>query len=307
MDEKNYIISYKYNKCYSYNYNLETFFEFLINQFDFMSSTQPYYLIRKTLFPSIKIDKGYVIENKLIPFYKLLIAEKIEEKTSFMKKLNRIFFINNFQNQSLYFQIMYTLFDNTCENKMVILFETNLLIKKYEEKKTIKLYHDYINYVKSSFYKFLETFCNEKMNEISYIYESIIIYCSQQQIYNYINNIENIMKLYYYNYKWIRLNENTIEVINDETNINTIYSIYKIKKLNNECINFEIQKKLIKNNEINSSYITHFKINPLSNNICWFCCDFPIPFGSSKSAIKNMTSVCKFLIKKIKQSLENNM
>jgi hypothetical protein len=307
MAEKNFIISYKYNKCYSYNFNHEIFFEFLINQFDFMSSTQPYYLIQKTLFPFIKLDKGYIIENKYIPFYKILTAEKIEENTSFKKKLNRIFYIKNFKNQSLYFQILYTLYDNTCENKMVILFETDLLIKKYEEKKTIKLYHDYIKNVKSPFYKFLENFYKVNMNKISYIYESILIYCSQQKIYNYINNIENIMKLYYFNYKWIRLNKNTIEVINHETKINTIYSIYKIKKINNECINIEIKKKLIKNNEINSSYITHFKINPLSNNICWFCCDYPIPFGSSKSAIKNMTSVCKFIIKKIKQNLENNL
>ena len=307
MDEKNYIISYKYNKCYSYNYNLETFFEFLINQFDFMSSTQPYYLIQKTLFPYINIDKGYIIEHKYNPFYKILTAEKIEEKTSFKKRLNRIFHIKNFQNQSLYFQIVYTLFDNTCENKMVILFETNLLIKKYEEKKKIQLYHDYIKNVKYPFYKLLKNFHNEKMNEISYIYESILINCSEERIYNFMSNIENIMKLHYLNYEWIRLNKNTIEVINHETKINTICSIYNIKKINNECINFEIKKKLIKDNEINSSYITHFKINPISNNICWLCCDYPIPFGSSKSEIQNMTSVCKFIIKKIKQNLENNL
>ena len=307
MEEKNYIISYKYNKCYSYKYNLEIFFEFLINQFDYISSTQPYYLIQKTLFPYINIDKGYIIEHKYNPFYKILTAEKIEEKTSFKKRLNRIFHIKNFQNQSLYFQIVYTLFDNTCENKMVILFETNLLIKKYEEKKKIQLYHDYIKNVKYPFYKLLKNFHNEKMNEISYIYESILINCSEERIYNFMSNIENIMKLHYLNYKWIRLNKNTIEVINHETKINTIYSLYNIKKINNECINFEIKKKLIKDNEINSSYITHFKINPISNNICWLCCDYPIPFGSSKSEIQNMTSVCKFIIKKIKQNLENNL
>ena len=178
----------------------------------------------------------------------------------FLKRVNRIYHVQN-NNSLVSYQIIYTFYDNTCENKLISQLETTLLSKVSQRE--IQLYNDFVLITKKTFSHSLKNFYNEKMNEISYIYESILIYCSEQRIYNYMNNIENIMKLYYLNYKWIRLNKNTIEVINHETKINTIYSIYKIKKLNNECINVEIQKKLIKNNEINSSYITHFKINPI--------------------------------------------
>ena len=304
MKENNKIKNRSIFSCYSYNLDLEKFFLYFTNQLYFMSKNKALFSVQGMQNPILNFDTQYFVKFNFYPYYNIIICDKIVENSSFIKRVNRIYHVQNNKNLVSY-QIIYTFYDNTCENKINAQLETTLL--STVSPNAIQLYNEFIAITKNVFTNSLKNFCNKKMNEISYINESIIIYCSQQQIYNYINNIENILKLYYYNYKWIRLNENTIEVINDETKINTIYSIYKIKKLNNECINVEIQKKLIKNNEINSSYITHFKINPLSNNICWFCCDFPIPFGSSKSAIKNMTSVCKFLIKKIKQSLENNM
>ncbi len=290
--------------CYSYNVELEKLFLYFTNQLYFMSKNKALFSVQKIQNPISNFDTQYFVKFNFFPYYRVTICDKIEENSSFIKRVNRIYHLQNKKNLISY-QIIYTFYDNTCESKIITQLETTLLSKVAQSE--IKLYNEFITITKSAFSHSLKNFDKLNMNKISYIYESILIYCSQQKIYNYINNIENIMKLYYFNYKWIRLNKNTIEVINHETKINTICSIYKIKKINNECINIEIKKKLIKNNEINSSYITHFKINPLSNNICWFCCDYPIPFGSSKSAIKNMTSVCKFIIKKIKQNLENNL
>ena len=304
MQENNKIKEKTIFSCCSYNFDLEKFFMYFTNQLYFMSKNRALFSVQKILNPILNFDTQYFVQFNFYPYYSAIIGDKIQENSSFIKRVNRIYHVQN-NNSLVSYQIIYTFYDNTCENKIISQLETTLLSKVSQRE--IQLYNDFVLITKKTFSHSLKNFYNEKMNEISYIYESILIYCSEERIYNFMSNIENIMKLHYLNYEWIRLNKNTIEVINHETKINTICSIYNIKKINNECINFEIKKKLIKDNEINSSYITHFKINPISNNICWLCCDYPIPFGSSKSEIQNMTSVCKFIIKKIKQNLENNL
>jgi len=305
MQENNKKKEKTFFSCFSYNFDLEKFFFYFTNQLYFMSKNKTLFAIEKISYPSLNFDKQYFVQFNFYPFYTAIICDKIEENSSFIKRVNRIYHVQNKENVS--FQIIYTFYDNTCENKINSQIETTLFSKV--SKREFQLYRDFITLTKRTFSHYLKNFYKENGNEVSYLYESIIINNPIKKLYNYLKNIDNILKLYYlsYNYKWKKLNNNTTEVINHETKIKTIFTMHKISKISNECINFEIKKELKKENEMdNISYVTYFKINPISKNLCWLCCDYPIPFGTTKPAIQNMTSVCKFIIKKIKQNLENN-
>ncbi len=291
--------------CNSYNFDLEKLFFYFSNQLSFMSKNKHIFSIKKILNPSFNLDNQYFVRFKSYPYYTAIIGDKIKQNSSFIKIVNRIFYVQNTQNQSLSFQIIYTFYDNTCENKILSQMETILLSQLNNNE--MKLYHNFIGFTKHVFSHYLKNFYNENVNQTSYVSESISIHTSTKKLFNFLKNIENILKILYWSYKWKKISNNIIQIFNHETKINTICTLQNIMKLNNsECVNFEIKKHLRKENEINIIYITHFKINPISENLCWLCCDYPIPFGTLKSSINNMTSVCKYLIKKIKENLEVN-
>ena len=303
--KSNLINSIKIFKSNSYTYDFEKFSFFMKNQFEYMSKINALYSIKRKFFSTLNLDNAYSIIHKTFPYLKLLVGQKLEKDSSFIKIINRLFYVKNYQNKDIYFQIIYYLYDNTCENKMMISYETTLLSKQNEEKNDIKLYKDFINCTLNPFFKFFRHFCSENKNESSYISESIIIKTSFQKLFKFLSNIINFMKILYSPSQLKIINYKYIEIINNETKINTICSIYNIVKLNEECFDFQIKKQLTKENEIPVIYITHIKINPISNNLSWLCCDYPLPFGFEKSTINKITSVCKYLIKKIKHKLES--
>ena len=86
----------------------------------------------------------------------------------------------------------------------------------------------------------------KKTKIINFILESIIINTSFYKLFNYLKNIENIVKIHYLHFKWIFKNEKEIEIYNQDTKNTILFSINGIKKINEECYDFEIQKSIKK-------------------------------------------------------------
>ena len=290
----------------TFNIELERFFSEFRNIFNFMSRNKHLFSVETISIPQLNLEIGYLIKLKCFPYYQVIISDKIEENSSFIKKINRLFIVYNNEKSTLFFQLKYTIYDNTCENNIFVEFDSNIYPNLYNEKQQIKLYKDFINFTKQPFFNYFnELSINKKTKIINFILESIIINTSFYKLFNYLKNIENIVKIHYLHFKWIFKNEKEIEIYNQDTKNTILFSINGIKKINEECYDFEIQKSIKKKDNIGISYITHIIINPISKNLCWLCLNYPTPYEICKSEIQNISSFCKFFVKKIKLILEN--
>ena len=169
----------------TFNIELERFFSEFRNIFNFMSRNKHLFSVETISIPQLNLEIGYLIKLKCFPYYQVIISDKIEENSSFIKKINRLFIVYNNEKSTLFFQLKYTIYDNTCENNIFVEFDSNIYPNLYNEKQQIKLYKDFINFTKQPFFNYFnELSFKKKTKIINFILESIIINTSFYKLFN---------------------------------------------------------------------------------------------------------------------------